>query len=76
MEQYGDLRGVFTNYSAERYKQIVMEAYTEAGIDPANVAYIEADGCGIKVLLFLNFFSNNFLSLQTDTYRNYFIFRM
>jgi len=50
MEQYGDLRGVFTNYSTERYKQIVMEAYAEAGVDPANVAYIEADGCGIKVL--------------------------
>lgn len=50
MEQYGDLRGVFTNYSTERYKQIVMEAYAEAGVDPANVAYIEADGCAIKVL--------------------------
>ncbi|XP_022162608.1 fatty acid synthase-like [Myzus persicae] len=48
MEQYGDLRGVFTNYSSERYKQIVMEAYAEAGVDPANVAYIEADGCAIK----------------------------
>lgn len=50
MEQYGDLRGVFTNYSTEHYKQIIMEAYEEAGVDPANVAYIEADGCGIKVL--------------------------
>lgn len=49
MEQYGDLRGVFTNYSSEHYKQIIMKAYEEAGIDPANVAYIEADGCAIKV---------------------------
>lgn len=49
MEQYGDLRGVFTNYSSEHYKKIIMEAYEEAGIDPANVAYIEADGCAIKV---------------------------
>ncbi|XP_060836307.1 fatty acid synthase-like [Rhopalosiphum padi] len=48
MEQYGDLRGVFTNYSSEHYKQIIMKAYEEAGIDPANVAYIEADGCAIK----------------------------
>lgn len=50
MEQYGDLRGVFTNYSTEHYKQILKEAYEEAGVDPANVAYIEADGCAIKVL--------------------------
>jgi len=57
MEQYGDLRGVFTNYSTERYKQIVMEAYAEAGVDPANVAYIEADGCAIKVLFLYYFFS-------------------
>lgn len=49
MEQYGELRGVFTNYSTERYKQIVMEAYKEAGVDPANVAYVEADGCAVKV---------------------------
>lgn len=49
MEQYGELRGVFTNYSTEHYKQIIMEAYEEAGVDPANVAYIEAEGCGIKV---------------------------
>lgn len=49
MEQYGDLRGVFTNYSTEHYKKIIMEAYEEAGVDPASVAYIEADGCAIKV---------------------------
>jgi len=49
MEQYGELRGVFTNYSSEQYKKIVMEAYEDAGVDPANVAYVEADGCAIKV---------------------------
>lgn len=49
MEQYGDLRGVFTNYSSEYYKKIIMDAYEEAGVDPINVAYIEADGCAIKV---------------------------
>lgn len=65
MEQFGDLRGVFTNYSSERYKQIVMEAYAEAGVDPANVAYLEADGCAIKVL-FYNFFSHYLLSLQAN----------
>lgn len=53
MEQYGDLRGVFTNYSTEHYKEIIMEAYKEAGVDPASVAYIEADGCGIKVSLIM-----------------------
>lgn len=50
MKQCGDLRGVFTNYSTEYYKDIIMEAYEEAGIDPCNVAYIEADGSAIKVL--------------------------
>lgn len=49
MEQYGDLRGVFTNYSTEYYKKIIMDAYEEAGVDPANIAYVEADGCAIKV---------------------------
>lgn len=56
MEQYGDLRGVFTNYSSEHYKKIIMEAYEEAGIDPANVAYIEADGCAIKVFKIIIFY--------------------
>lgn len=49
MEQYGELRGVFTTYSADRYKEVIMETYKKAGIDPATVAYIEADGCAIKV---------------------------
>lgn len=53
MEQFGDLRGVFTNYSTERCKQIIMEAYEEAGVDPADVSYIEADGCAIKVYVYI-----------------------
>jgi hypothetical protein len=49
MEQFGDLKGVFTNYSTDRCKQLIMEAYKEAGVDPADVTYIEADGCAVKV---------------------------
>lgn len=49
MEQFGDLKGVFTNYSTERCKQLIMETYEEAGVDPADITYIEADGCAIKV---------------------------
>ncbi|XP_025423656.1 fatty acid synthase-like [Sipha flava] len=48
MEQFGDLKGVFTNYSTDRCKQLIMEAYKEAGVDPADVTYIEADGCAVK----------------------------
>ncbi|VVC29215.1 Hypothetical protein CINCED_3A015604 [Cinara cedri] len=48
VEQFGELRGVFTSYSTERFKEVIMGAYKEAGIDPSTVAYIEADGCGIK----------------------------
>ncbi|XP_025202615.1 fatty acid synthase-like [Melanaphis sacchari] len=48
MEQYGNLRGVFTNYSTEHYKKMIKDAYEEAGVDPVKVAYIEADGSAIK----------------------------
>lgn len=49
VEQHGNLRGVFTNYSTEHFKKIIIDAYESAGIDPATVAYIEADGCAVKV---------------------------
>lgn len=51
MEQYGEIGGMLTSYSPEWSKKLILEAYEEAGVDPASVAYVEADGSGIKVYM-------------------------
>lgn len=59
MEQHGGLRGVLTDHSTEYFRKIIMETYEEAGIDPATVAYVEADGYAIKVpTMSINIFKN------------------
>ncbi|XP_050423204.1 fatty acid synthase-like [Adelges cooleyi] len=48
MEQIGNNTGIFTNYSKDYSKQIIVEAYKEAKINPADVLFVEADGYGVK----------------------------
>lgn len=45
---FGETDDLFCHYSDHLYKEILLNAYKEANIDPAKVAYIEGEGLGIK----------------------------
>jgi len=48
---FGDTDNLFYHYSYNPYKELLLNAYKEAGVDPAQVAYVEGEGLGIKVYL-------------------------
>jgi len=53
---FGETDDLFYHYSDHLYKEILLNAYKEANIDPAKVAYVEGEGLAIKVCL--NVFNN------------------
>jgi acyl transferase domain-containing protein len=54
---FGETNDLFYHYSDHLYKEVLINAYKEANVDPAKVAFIEGEGLGIKVSL--NFFIIN-----------------
>jgi len=54
---FGETDDLFYHYSDHLYKEVLLNAYKEANIDPAKVAYIEGEGLGIKVCF--NLFKDN-----------------
>lgn len=46
---FGETNNLFYHYSNHLYKNVLCNAYKEAGVDPAEVTYIEGEGLGIKV---------------------------
>lgn len=46
---FGETNHLLYHYSDYLYKKILCNAYKEAGVDPAEVAYVEGEGLGIKV---------------------------
>jgi len=48
---FGETDDLFYHYSDQLYKEILLNAYKEANIDPTTVGYIEGEGLGIKVCL-------------------------
>lgn len=47
--QYGEMEDYFYHYSDKFYKEVLLTTYRDAGVDPAKVAFVEAEGLGIKV---------------------------
>uniref|UniRef100_A0A2S2P8N0 Fatty acid synthase n=1 Tax=Schizaphis graminum TaxID=13262 RepID=A0A2S2P8N0_SCHGA len=45
---FGETNDLFYHYSDHLYKEVLLNAYKEANVDPAKVAYIEGEGLGIK----------------------------
>lgn len=48
---FGETDNILHNYSKNIYKEVLLNAYKAAGVDPAKVAYVEGEGIGIKVYL-------------------------
>lgn len=48
---FGETDNLLYHYSNNLYKEVLLNAYKEAQVDPAEVAYIEGEGLGIKVYL-------------------------
>lgn len=46
---FGETNDLFYHYSGNLYKETLLNAYKEAGVDPAKVAYVEGEGLSIKV---------------------------
>jgi len=64
---FGETNDLFYHYSDHLYKEILLNAYKDANIDPAKVAYVEGEGLGIKVCL--NLFNVNikcFIKIQVN----------
>ncbi|VVC29213.1 Acyl transferase/acyl hydrolase/lysophospholipase,Ketoacyl-synthetase, C- [Cinara cedri] len=45
---FGETKDYFCHYSDNLYKEVLLKSYKEAGVDPAKVAFVEAEGLGIK----------------------------
>lgn len=45
---FGETNDLFYHYSDHLYKEVLLDAYKEANVDPTKVAYIEGEGLGIK----------------------------
>jgi len=45
----GETNDLFYHYSDRLFKETLLTAYKEAGVDPAKVAYVEGEGLGVKV---------------------------
>lgn len=48
---FGETNDLFYHYSSDLYKKVLLNAYKEARVDPAKVAYIEGEGLGVKVYI-------------------------
>lgn len=46
---FGESDNLLYHYSENLYKELLLSAYKDAGVDPARVAYVEGEGLGIKV---------------------------
>lgn len=57
---FGETNDLFYHYSDHLYKEVLLNAYKEANVDPTKVAYIEGEGLGIKVCL--NLFNINIIT--------------
>lgn len=53
--QFGDHRGHITEHAGTHFKSLLLDAYREADVDPATVDFVEAYGCGIKVMYRLGY---------------------
>lgn len=52
---FGETNDLLYHYSENLYKEVLLNAYKEADVDPAKVAYVEGEGLGIKVYTY-NFY--------------------
>lgn len=52
--QFGDHRGHITEHVGNHFKSLLLDAYSEADVNPATVDFVEAYGCGIKVTYTMN----------------------
>lgn len=48
---FGETDTFLLQHSEKMLKEVLLNAYKEAGVDPAKVAYVEGEGIGIKVYL-------------------------
>lgn len=48
---FGDTDNLLHHYSKNIFKEVLINTYKQAGVDPAKVAYVEGEGIGIKVYL-------------------------
>jgi len=46
---FGESNDLLYHYSDRIFKETLLTAYKEAGVDPAKVAYVEGEGLGIQV---------------------------
>lgn len=46
---FGETDDLLCHYSNKHYKEVLINAYKEAKVDPGKVAYIEGEGLAIKV---------------------------
>lgn len=50
--QFGDQQGHIVEHIGNHFKSLLLNSYKEANIDPATVEFIEANGSGIKVIIY------------------------
>lgn len=50
---FGENDDFLYHYSDKTYKQLLLETYKEAGVDPAKVAFVEAEGLGVQVYRYI-----------------------
>lgn len=46
---FGDRFSSYDQISSESFKKLLQDVYSEAEVDPASIAYLEADGSASKV---------------------------
>lgn len=58
---FGETNDLFYHYSDQIYKEVLLNAYKEANVDPTKVGYVEGEGLGIKVcylIIYYVFYTN------------------
>lgn len=46
---FGETNDLLCHYSDQHYKEVLINAYKEANVDPGIVAYVEGEGLAVKV---------------------------